>query len=92
MPDVRSKALGYYRDGKLRILHARYDAGQAIRPHEVIAHVVGHRSTYVVTFENSVWACTCHGSGPGCAHIAAVQLATGHDSAAAKPDQRRRAA
>lgn len=92
MADIRAKACAYYRDGNLRILHARYEAGRAVRPHEVVAHVVGHRSTYVVTLVDGVWFCTCHGTGDGCRHIATVQLATGWPSAAAKPQKTRRAA
>ncbi|RCG21939.1 hypothetical protein DQ384_36375 [Sphaerisporangium album] len=78
--DVRSKALGYLRSGAVRVLVAS-TMGPARRPYFVEAHVDGHQSTYIVRFELHEWTCTCHEAD--CAHAAAVQLATGHESAAA---------
>lgn len=88
VPDIRSKALGYYRDSRIRILHSltRMDGPRV--PYEVDADVVGFQSTYLVRLVDGVWHCSCHGSGEGCAHIAAVQLATGHPSAAAKQERK----
>lgn len=81
MPDIRAKALAYLRDGKVRVLTASaFDR----RPHLVIAHVDGHSSTHKVRFTSTGrWLCTCPLT-TDCAHIAAVQLVTGHPSAAQK--------
>jgi hypothetical protein len=92
MADVRTKALSYLRDGKVRILHSLTQMDGPRVPYEVDADVEGFRSTYLVRLTDGVWSCSCHGSGEGCSHIAAVQLVTGHDSAAAKPEKRGRAA
>ncbi len=82
MPDVRAKALAYYRSGAIRVLTAS-TAVSSDRPFLVEARVQGYRSDYIVRHQDPVtgWTCTCRQAG--CAHVAAVQLATGHDSAAA---------
>ncbi|MDH2425734.1 hypothetical protein [Sphaerisporangium sp. TRM90804] len=78
--DIRSRALGYYRSGAIRVLAAS-TAAPSDRPFFVEARVRGHHSDYIVRHELRAWTCTCHADG--CAHVAAVQLATGHPSAAA---------
>jgi hypothetical protein len=78
--DVRSKALAYYRSTSMRVLAAATMTG-ADRPYFVEARVRGHRSDYIVRYELGEWVCTCHADG--CPHAASVQLATGHESAAA---------
>ncbi len=77
---LRAKALTYYRSGAVRVLNAA-TVLPADRPYFVEARVLGHRSHYIVRYELGGWTCTCHADG--CAHAAAVQLATGHESAAA---------
>lgn len=86
--DLRSRALGYLRDGAVTVLGARFAAAGPRRPFRVLADVVGHRSTYRVTHWNdddSGWSCTCRTAG--CAHVAAVQLVTGH-AGSARPKER----
>ncbi|MEV7006822.1 hypothetical protein [Streptosporangium sp. NPDC051022] len=77
--DLRSKALGYLRSGAVTVLVADSWERGPRRPYRVLADVVGHRSTHRVTFWIDVrekWTCSCRAEG--CAHIAAVQLVTGH--------------
>lgn len=77
--DLRSKALGYLRSGAVTVLGANTFAAGPRQPFRVLADVVGHRSTYRVTHwsdHDSGWSCTCRMEG--CAHVAAVQLVTGH--------------
>lgn len=83
MPSVREKACGYYRDQNLRVIAADCVNG-SIQPHLVEALVKGHQQTYRVTLHDGVWRCTCDAAKTDCAHRAAVQMATGHKSAAAK--------
>lgn len=91
MPDPRAKACGYYRDGRIQVHHAKREPGTARIPTEVVADVIGHSSTHVVTLDQGVWHCrTCQAAQ--CVHIAAVQLATGHPSAAAKTETTHRRA
>lgn len=82
MPDIRTKALAYLRDKKVRVSHAS-SAGVSRTPYDVLAYVDGHNSTYLVRFTADEWSCSCQ--RPECAHAAAVQLVTGHPSAAEKP-------
>lgn len=89
MPDVRTKALSYLRDGCVRVLKSDLRPGPR-QPYIVMAHVDGHKSTYMVQLQDRRWTCTCHQSG--CAHAAAVQLVTGYPSAAAKPQEMQRSA
>ena len=88
MGDIRAKALAYLRDAAVTVGVARVMPGAAA-PHEVVARVRGHEDTYTVRLIHVFgWRCTCpqtHPGGDWCAHIAAVQLVTGHPSAAAKP-------
>lgn len=89
MPDLRTSALAYLRDQKVRVLEA-ITHGDELRPVVVRALVQGHNGRYEITFANNVWSCTC-GRGE-CAHVAAVALITGWPSAAAKPARERNAA
>jgi hypothetical protein len=81
MADVRSRALGYLRDGAVAVFHAR-SPRDGTPPHELVAKVEGHHGRYIVDFLDGTWTCTC--CKPACAHLAAVQLVTGHTSPAAK--------
>ena len=85
--DIRSKALGYLRSGAVRVQLAS-SVSQADRPYWVRALVHGFKSTYIVTLDgaSAPWTCTCHQDE--CAHRAAVQLITGHESAAAPTPKR----
>lgn len=88
MADLRAKALGYLRDANVTVRHARQRRLDPA-PCEILATVQGHRARYVVELlDGAAWNCTCQGFTLGttrpCAHIAAVQLITGHQSAAAK--------
>lgn len=86
MGDVRSKALGYLRDGRVAVLNARTERPER-KAGSVGAIVRGHRGEHWVRGHGGDWWCTCNGEDPAadCAHIAAVQLVTGWPSAAAKP-------
>jgi hypothetical protein len=95
--DLRSKALGYLRDGKVTVVRAD--------PHEersravlVWACVQGFHGCHKVALENWRWRCVLAPYPDGrpqqerpecrlaeCAHIAAVQMVTGHPSDADKP-------
>lgn len=85
MPDLRTKALGYLRDGKVAILTAATD-----KPNRsagaVGAIVKGFHGEHWVRLVDGVWFCSCNNDAPrpDCAHVAAVQLVTGHESAAAR--------
>lgn len=92
MPEIREKALHYLRDGKVRVVHSICRMSGPLVPYEVDAYVEGHNSTYKVSLDDGVWACTCHGPGEGCAHIAAVQLVTAPETSAAAKPQKERAA
>ncbi|MGI5223592.1 hypothetical protein [Actinoallomurus sp. CA-142502] len=81
MPDTRAKALAYLRDGKVLISYA-LGAGDDRKPRDVLAYVEGYRSTHLVRLTAGRWGCSCQETG--CAHVAAVQLVTGHQSAAAR--------
>lgn len=80
--DVRSKALGYLRSGAVQVLTAS-TVTHSNRPFLVEARVRGYHSDYVVRLDgaSAPWTCTCREDE--CAHRAAVQLVTGHESAAA---------
>jgi SWIM zinc finger len=89
MPDLRAKALAALRDGRVTVVHARSHSDRLV-PHELIVRVASSRpdgATYVVDLlDDGTWTCTCRDgiAGEPCAHVAAVQLITGHPSAAAK--------
>jgi hypothetical protein len=81
--DVRTKALGYLRDGRVRVLGANWNK-PALRPYRVSAIVKGFHGLYWVRLqEPENWLCSC--GTTGCAHLAAVQLVTGYPGAADKP-------
>lgn len=96
MPDIRSKALGYLRAGNVRILHARCRPNETA-PCEIVAAVRGYTGRHTVELRpDGKWLCSCTpvvmDDGTECAHRAAVALATGHPTVAAKPAKARRAA
>lgn len=78
--DLRSRALAYYRSGAVTVLNARTAPTGPRRPEYVDALVDGYRSTHRVHLVAEIWSCSCREDG--CAHVAAVQLATGHETAA----------
>lgn len=80
--DVRSKACSYLRGGMVTVLQVSRSTVQQARPDHVYARVLGYSSTYIVRLERGVWTCTCQKPAE-CAHVAAVQLVTGHPSLAA---------
>ena len=81
MAEIRPRALACLRDGRVAIKRA--EGGR------IIAAVRSSRNPDVVYIVDrypsleAAWFCTCRADG-GCPHIAAVQLVTGHKSAAAK--------
>jgi hypothetical protein len=99
MPDIRSKALGYLRAGKVVILRAS-PAEDRLMAVVVVAVVIGHHGRYAVDLEDWRWRCTPPGrprpdcQAAECAHVAAVKLVSGWPSLADKPvpAQGRRAA
>lgn len=82
MPDVRTKALSYLRDERVRVLFAE-TVKPNLRPHTVGALVQGFKARYWIELEKGRWLCSCGSSDP-CAHLAAVQIVTGWPSAASK--------
>lgn len=81
--DLRAAALHYLRSGAVTVLVANSWEHGPRRPYRVLADVVGYRSTHRVTFWVDVpeeWTCTCRAEQ--CAHVAAVQLITGHATSA----------
>lgn len=82
MADIRSKALGYLRDGNVMVFAAK-SMDDGCPPVELSACVRGHNAVYVVDLTVALgWMCSC--GRERCAHVAAVQLVTGHRSPAAK--------
>lgn len=90
MPEIREKALGYLRDGKVRVVHSITRMDGPLVPYEVDAYVEGHNSTYKVSLDDEVWSCACRAET--CAHVAAVQLVTDPDHSAAAKSQKAGAA
>ena len=87
MADLRSRALAYLRSGAVTIGAARRPA-PAERPEFVSARVVGHHAAYLVRLQRGAWTCSCQSvfsDGQTCAHVAAVQLVTGHATAEVLP-------
>lgn len=86
MAEIRSSALSYLREEKVRVLDAVTPEG-ALRPVMVRALVQGHNRRYEVTFLDQggteVWTCTC-GKPMVCRHAAAVALVIGRHSPATK--------
>jgi hypothetical protein len=82
VPDIRTKALGYLRDEKVRILEAA-TVKPALRPYQVTAMVQGFNGRYLIIFKADQWMCSCAATDR-CAHVAAVQLITGWPSAASR--------
>jgi hypothetical protein len=81
---LRPKALAVLREGRLTMLRVEC-RNTAHEVDEVIARVQSSREggpAYAVDLSFGQWTCTCRRDEP-CAHIAAVQLVTGHHKAAA---------
>jgi hypothetical protein len=86
MPDLRAKALGYLRDGRVTVICALWERPK-LHPHTVSAVVQGTQNRYWVRRNpDQGWLCSCGVVEP-CAHLAAVQLVTGYPSAAQKAGQ-----
>lgn len=86
MADLRSRALGYVREGRVVVTTAA-TLPDARRPALVVATVRGHQAAYTVTLNpQSGWACTCWRTD-ACAHLAAVAISTGAPGYAARPEQ-----
>lgn len=81
VPDIRTKALGYLRDERVRILGANWSKPE-LRPYRVSALVKGFHGLYWVRLNDQGWLCSC--GTTGCAHLAAVQMVTGYPSNASK--------
>jgi hypothetical protein len=75
--DVRSLACTYVRNGAVRVVAARWGDSPAF----VRARVAGRGSTYFVRLNGGAWVCSC-GEPDSRAHVAAVQLVTGHEGLA----------
>lgn len=87
MPSIREKACKYYRDQDLRLLQVKTPES-ALQPTFVEALIRGYLATYLVRLEDGQWTCTGDEDKSDCPHRAAVQMATGHPSAAAKAGAR----
>ncbi|MDF5758564.1 hypothetical protein [Spongiactinospora sp. TRM90649] len=82
MTTLRGKTLAYLRGGHVRIAAALTCPGDA-RPRFVEAFVASTNPaatglSYRVRLDAGRWECSC--TGDACAHLAAVQLVTGHPS------------
>ncbi|MBB4702521.1 SWIM zinc finger family protein [Sphaerisporangium siamense] len=64
-------------------MQAENVSGEPYRPHTVTARVEGHSAKYIVLLDDGRWTCTCDDPAT-CAHVAAVQLVTGHPGPARK--------
>lgn len=85
MPDLRSKALAYVREGRVVVTTAA-TLPDARRPALVVATVRGQQQAHTVTLSpHSGWSCTCWRTEP-CAHLAAVAISTGAPGYAARPE------
>jgi hypothetical protein len=87
--DVRSQACAYLRAGQVTVFVAtgRDDVN---RPMAVRAYVQGQSGRYFVRRNyDGCWLCSCEAEGYGCAHIASVQLVTGYDGLARRPQPAR---
>lgn len=84
--DVRAMACNYLRNGKVTVKAAL--PGPELLPVQVEAVVKGNSATYLVDLIDGRWRCPC-GEPAACAHVAAVQLVTGHDGLARKPGDSR---
>ena len=69
--EVRAKALGVLRDGRLRLLTVRTDPGGHLTFADAI--VYGHRGEHFVTFQSGRWVCSCKDEVP-CPHLFAAEL------------------
>jgi uncharacterized Zn finger protein len=78
--DVRSLACSYVRDGGVLVCRAS-GGGNDSPPTVVRARVQGRRARYFVRLNDGVWVCSCD-EPDLCAHVAAVQLVTGHEGLA----------
>lgn len=74
---LRKYALTALREARVRVVHARSMPNGDMPPHEVMAKVQGHFSTYTVALKAGTWSCTC-GKDQPCGHRTAVGLVTGH--------------
>ena len=82
---IRPSALAALRDGRVTVGIAQVAAGTSAPPYTVTAKVLSSRmdgTHYWVRLKHGEWSCTC--TTPLCAHLAAVQLVTGHPSPARK--------
>jgi hypothetical protein len=80
---IREQVLGYLREGKV-IVHFAARQPAVRRPYSIRADVMG-QTRWVVGYEDGQWWCSGPDHPQPCRHIAAVQMVTGHPSAAARP-------
>lgn len=88
MTTIRQRTLKRFGAGDIRVVDVRTRPGER-RATFVDAKVNGHRGLHTVTYgESAGWSCSCGCAGDAlapCPHVAAVQMVTGHPSAAEKP-------
>lgn len=93
MTPIRTAALDALRNGRVTVLMAdRAVLGVSTEPPARVMAVVAssredRRVPYLISLRAGDWTCTCQ--RPDCAHIASVQLVTGHPSAAQKEEPAR---
>lgn len=75
---VRRNALKAIREGRVAVRAVAYSDG--IRAVTAAALVRGYTGQHQVTYMSDQWRCTCAAT-PGCPHVLAVQLVTGHAGA-----------
>jgi hypothetical protein len=85
---IRQKTLRKFGEGAVTLRTVVTIPGEQ-RALTVDAKVDGHRGRHSVSYSIAAgWRCSCAHPGDGlapCPHIAAVQMVTGHPSAAEKP-------
>lgn len=86
---LRARALAALRDGRVEVFEAHGDPSGDEPAHSITALCRSSRTdsdrTYVIDLTPQMgWGCTCGLYGGNCVHVAAVQLVTGHESAAAR--------
>jgi len=81
---VRGEACLLLKAGKVRVCSAGPD--NSAPPEYVRARVEGRSSTRFVRLSGGRWLCSCD-RPESCEHVAAVQLVTGHDGLARKPER-----
>lgn len=71
---LRTKALAYLRDGRVRVMEARTTSAGRLTSADVI--VYGHRAEHMIGWNEHGWSCSCPKGrlGQVCTHLVAAEL------------------